>query len=113
MAEVLPGAARARSHDRAPDGHRLERHEAPRLPPPDREHQRVGLRVGARQLVARPADEGHAPLEVELAGQLAKLGQVTLVAFADHRERRLGRELGQGSHRRVDSLTRVDAPKTQ
>jgi len=28
VAEVLPGAARARSHDRAPDGHRLERHEA-------------------------------------------------------------------------------------
>src|SRR4051794_14840871 len=42
--EVLARTARARGHDRAADGHRLERHEPPRLVPLDGKQQRVAVR---------------------------------------------------------------------
>ena len=93
VAQVLRRPARARRHDGAPDGHGLERHEAPRLLPLDGEEDGVGVRVhrghagGRRGGGERDAGRDAVPRRVR-----AQPGDVRRVALAhDVQPRRGGR----------------------
>jgi hypothetical protein len=108
--KVLGRPAARRGHDRPANGHRLDRHEAPRLVPHHREHDGVGRGVGVRQRLAGGVPEPDPVFESERRRERAQLGEVLVVAAAVDRQGGLGRQLGECLDREVDALARVDPP---
>jgi hypothetical protein len=95
VAQVLGRATRARRDDRAPDRHRLERHEPPGFCPADGEEDRVGSRVEVAHRRSRDdRAQAQAVGEPETGRQVAQLRHVGRRAVADQVERRAG-ELGE------------------
>ena len=115
VAQVLPRPAAPGGHDRPPPPHGLQRHQAPRLLPHDREHDRVGggveRRAGARGR-RRPGAARGPPDRARRPGARS----CSLVGARRRRRparARRGAAAAPAPDRGVDALARIQPPDVE